>query len=148
MGIYTCRKCGKKFESAGLTDGICEECLRASLDKYHQVREFLWSHPGSTASEIANQCDCSVRDVMQWVKEDRFMLTDGSKVMLFCANCGAKIVSGIYCTACQAAINKGEINAAKSSRLQQRLNSMHGTTLDKHAADDGSMRFLNRSQKK
>ena len=149
MRVYTCKKCGKKYESAGLTDGYCDECLMAQLDKYHQVREYLWSNPGSTASEIATNCDCSVRQVMQWVKEDRFMLSDGSKVLLFCANCGKKITSGVYCSACQAEMRKEEQNKANSARMIQRLNNMHGTTLNDKNVDDGSMRFLNsRNNKK
>lgn len=142
MRQYICKKCGKKYEAAGLTDGFCEECLMEHLDKYHQVREYLWNHPGSTAREIADTCDCSVRQVMQWVKEDRFMLTDGSKVLLFCANCGNRITSGVYCSACQAEIAKEEQNKAKSARMIQRLNNMHGTALNGQNSDDGSMRFL------
>ena len=143
MSTYTCKKCGKKYEAAGLTDGFCEECLMDHLDKYHQVREYLWAHPGSTASEIADACDCSVRQVMQWVKEDRFMLTDGSRVLLYCANCGKKIISGVYCPACQAAMAKDEQAKAKSAKMQQRMNNMHGTALNTQNPEEGSMRFLN-----
>ena len=145
MRVYTCRKCGKQYESAGLTDGLCEECLMDQLDKYHQVREYLWEHPGSTASDIAAACNCSVRQVMQWVKEDRFMLSDGSKVLLYCANCGRKILSGIYCPACQEAMAKEDQAKAKSDRMVQRLNHMRGVTLNRPNADEGSMRFLNKN---
>ena len=143
MRTYTCRKCGEQYEAAGLTDGLCEKCVMEHLDKYHQVREYLWTHPGSTASEVSTACDCSVRQVMQWVKEDRFMLTDGSKVLLYCANCGKKITSGVYCAACKAAIEKGEIEAARTARLTQRLNNMKGIAVGSHNTDEGSMRFLN-----
>ena len=148
MRVYTCRKCGKQYETFGLTDGLCDECLMEHLDKYHQVREYLWSHPGSTASEIATACECSVRQVMQWVKEDRFMLTDGSKVLLYCANCGAKITSGIYCAACKALAEKNQLAATQTERMIQRLNSMHGVSMEHPQPKDGKMRFLSGDDKK
>ncbi len=147
MRVYTCRKCGNKYEVEGLTDGLCPDCLAEHLDKYHQVREFLWTHPGSTASEIASACECTVREVMHWVKEDRFMLSDGSKVLLYCANCGNKILSGVYCAACKAAMEKKEIASAKSAKMMQKLNHMHGVSMERKKADDGSMRFLNKANK-
>ncbi len=142
MGVYTCRKCGKSYEADGLTEGFCHDCLQDHLDKYHQVREYLWEHPGSTAAIVAKECDCSVRQVMQWVKEDRFMLTDGSRVLLFCANCGAKITSGVYCTACQAEMAKEKAAALKYSKFKQRAESMYGVALNRQAPEDESMRFL------
>ena len=148
MRVYTCRKCGKQYETAGFTDGLCDECLMEHLDKYHQVREYLWSHPGSTASEIATACECSVRQVMQWVKEDRFMLTDGSKVLLYCANCGAKITSGVYCAACKALAEKNQLAASQAERMIQRLNNMHGVSMNHPQPKDGKMRFLSGDDKK
>ena len=142
MGIYTCRKCGKKFESKRLTDGICEECAAAKRDKYHQVREYLWHHPGSTASEIAKACECNVGQVMKWVKEDRFMLSDDSRVSLYCEICGTKILSGRYCDSCRADAERQAKLDAKTARIMQHTQNMHGTATDNGSHDDGHMRFL------
>ena len=149
MRTYTCRKCGKKYESDGLTEGLCNDCLMDKLDKYHQVREYLWEHPGTNASTLAAECGCTVREVMQWVREDRFMLTDGSKILLYCANCGTKITSGVYCKECQGKIARNEAAAEKSARLRAKSESMFGTSISGNTSDDGSMRFLyNKNQKK
>lgn len=142
MGIYTCRRCGKQYESNRLTSGICDDCTAEALDKYHQVRDYLWRHPGTTASDIAKACDCNILQVMRWVKEDRFMLSDDSRIALYCEICGRRIVSGRYCEACRAKHEKKEKTEAESARLQQRSASMHGTATDKEKSDDGKMRFL------
>ncbi|MBQ9359911.1 MAG: hypothetical protein IJT96_02610 [Lachnospiraceae bacterium] len=142
MSVYTCKKCGKKFETKGFTDGFCEECAADYQDKYHQVREYLWKHPGSNASAVAKACDCSVRQVMQWVKEDRFMLSDDSRVSLYCEICGTKIFSGRYCAACQTKAERKAKDDALSARIRQHTENMHGTTVERPSADDGRMRFL------
>ncbi|MBQ9606995.1 MAG: hypothetical protein IJV16_07450 [Lachnospiraceae bacterium] len=142
MSIYTCKKCGKQYESNRLTDGYCDECSAEYRDKYHQVREYLWQHPGITASEIAKACDCNIGQVMKWVKEDRFMLSEDSRVSLYCEICGTKILSGIYCPSCRAEVEKREKDEAKNARIRQHTQNMHGTSTERSGHDDGQMRFL------
>ena len=142
MSIYKCKKCGKKYEAKGFTDGFCPECLADYQDKYHQVREYLWAHPGATASTIASACGCSVHQVMNWVKEDRFMLSEDSKVSIYCEICGSKITSGRYCSKCQAIAERQAKEQAKSDRVKKHSQNMHGTSMQKPAGDDGHMRFL------
>ncbi|MCR5775716.1 MAG: flagellar protein [Lachnospiraceae bacterium] len=146
MSVFICRKCGKQFEPQFLSDGLCEECAAGVLDKYHQVREYLWEHPGSTASTIAKACDCSIHDVMIWVKEDRFMVSKDSKVSLFCENCGTKIYSGRYCAKCQAEMEKRAALEKKNEKTLKHINQMQGTVV-RPKADDGQMRFFNNDKK-
>lgn len=141
MGIYTCRKCGAKYESKRLTDGFCEKCAIEYMDKYHQVREYLWNHPGVTASDIAKACDCNVTQVMNWVKEDRFMISADSRVHLYCEICGKKISSGRFCPSCQVEADKRAREEAMNAKMKEHLEQRHGTSVKQKRAD-GEMRFL------
>ncbi len=142
MGIYTCRKCGEKYESNRLTDGLCDKCAVEYMDKYHQVREYLWNHPGVTASVIAKECGCNVTQVMQWVKEDRFMVSNDSRVRLYCEICGKAIMSGRYCADCQSEAERRAKAEAANARIKEHMEQRHGTSLRQNRAD-GEMRFLN-----
>ncbi|MBO6147338.1 MAG: hypothetical protein J6O70_07175 [Lachnospiraceae bacterium] len=142
MGIYICRKCGRQFEAKFLSNGYCDDCNTEYYDKYHQVREYLWNHPNTTADVVAKACDCSVHQVMIWVKEERFLVSEDSKVFLYCENCGKKILSGKYCPECQAVAARNEQEAARASRIRQHSEQMHGTSVKKPDQDDGHMRFL------
>ncbi|MCR5747351.1 MAG: hypothetical protein K6G03_06545 [Lachnospiraceae bacterium] len=142
MGVYICRKCGKQYESHIISNGYCEECNIEYNDKYHQVREYLWAHPNTTADVVAKECDCSIHQVMKWVKEERFYISSDSKVTLYCEICGQKIFSGRYCTACKASVAKNKQEAEKASRIKQHAENMHGTSTTGNKGDDSHMRFL------
>ena len=142
MGTYVCRKCGKKFESKTLTDGFCHECLAEFLDKYHLVREYLWEHPGSNASEISKACEVSVHQVMEWVREDRFMLTNDSKVFIYCEVCGVKITSGRLCERCSKVEAREQKSKDAVRRAKAKAEERQGVAVAKYDGDDGKMRFL------
>ena len=142
MGVYVCRKCGKQFETNRITGGLCPECEVENQDKYHQVREYLWRHPGITANEIAKACDCSVKQVMKWVKEDRFMVSADSRVSLYCENCGTRILSGRYCPSCMSSVERQAKEEARNAKIRQHAENLHGTATEKPNQDSGHMRFL------
>lgn len=143
MRVFTCGKCGNKYETDTITGGLCPDCLAEYRDKYHMVRDYLWQHPGSTASVIADTCGVSVHQVMAWVKEDRFMVTADSKVQIYCEGCGAKIISGRYCERCKAQAERKDKELENVRKAKKKAEAVHGTALGRHgSADDGRMRFL------
>ncbi|MCR5486173.1 MAG: hypothetical protein K6F35_01440 [Lachnospiraceae bacterium] len=142
MALRTCQKCGKTYEATLLGGGLCESCNNEQMDKYHEVREYLWNHPHSTASSIAKACGVSVHQVMLWVKDDRFEVSDDSKVSLYCENCGMKISSGHLCAACQASASKKAQAEALEERMRFHAENMHGTSVGTKKSEDGRMRYL------
>ncbi len=143
MAVLTCRRCGRIFEAHYLSDEYCGECSTQVADKYHEVRDYLWDHPNSTADAVAKACGCSVRQVMRWVREERLEVTEGSKVSLCCETCGTKIFSGRFCENCRKAAGKAAAESAHAKKMEERAAQMHGTGLGpKRDADDGKMRYL------
>ncbi len=142
MALLTCRKCGKKFEAFYLSDEFCDACTAELADKYHEVRDYLWEHPNSTADTVAKACDCSVRQVMRWVKEERLEVSENSKVSLYCENCGMKIFSGRLCRNCQLAAGKAAEESAHAKRMEERATRMHGTSGKSGTDENGKMRYL------
>ncbi len=142
MASRTCKRCGKEFEATLISNGLCADCASEIQDKYHQVRDYLWDHPNTSASVVARDCNCSVHQVMRWVKEGRFLVSEDSRVFLTCENCGRKIVSGIFCDSCAKAIEVRKKTAAEQERLKARSESIHGLSAHQPDHDEGHMRFL------
>jgi uncharacterized protein YjcR len=147
MAKVICRKCGKVF-NAGLRDeGLCSECRTTYTDKYHQVREYLWEHPNTKAAVIAKEFGVSVHQVMLWVREERFEVSDESKIVLFCVNCGQRISTGMYCAKCAAVAAKEARRKDEEEKLRQKAERMQGVSVQKKSGEDGEMRYLGNNDK-
>ena len=70
------------------------------------------------------------------------MVSNDSRVRLYCEICGAPIVSGRYCAACQAEADRRAKNEAANAKIREHMEQRHGTSL-KQGRSDGEMRFLN-----
>ncbi|MCR4908025.1 MAG: hypothetical protein K5985_04280 [Lachnospiraceae bacterium] len=142
MARLTCRKCGKLFEALYLGDEYCEDCSAAVKDKYHEVRDYLWDHPNSTASTVAKACGVSVHQVMLWVRDERLEVSEDSKVSLYCEKCGTRILSGRFCSACQKAAGKAAEESARAKQREEHASHIHGTGMGPKGGEDGKMRYF------
>lgn len=83
--------------------------------------------------EISEKNDVSVKQLKQWVKEERLAFPDDSPVGIECENCGAMIHTGKYCAKC-----KNEM----ASNLQKMYAIDPPEAVEKRKKDKDRMRFL------
>ncbi|SFB13049.1 flagellar operon protein TIGR03826 [Acetitomaculum ruminis DSM 5522] len=136
MEVKNCKTCGKLFNYVS-GPRLCPACIKQLEDKFHEVRDYIRKKPKSELAVIAEECDVSVNQIKQWVREERLSFDKDSPVALECENCGAKILTGRYCKNCKDEMKNG-LNAAiaKPDAPKKDRKKMTSTR--------DAMRFLNR----
>ena len=100
MEVRTCRNCGRLFNYiTGFP--VCPACVDQLEKKFRQVKDFIRENPRSTVQEIADANEVSVKQLKQWIREERLTFSNDSPIGLECEKCGAMIKTGRFCTACK-----------------------------------------------
>lgn len=133
MDVRNCRDCGKIFNHLS-GPSLCPSCLKKLDLKFDEVKEYIYEHPRVGIQEVSDACDVSVRQIKQWVREERLAFADDSMIGLDCENCGVVIKTGRYCKSCKQELAQGFKN----------LYSENGKKQDKNrdSRENPRMRFL------
>lgn len=101
MNVSNCRSCGRLFNVLS-DERICPECRRKLDDKFQAVKQYLEEHKGASIEEVSRESEVTVKQIKQWIREERLTLSDGSLDGIECENCGALIKTGRFCENCKA----------------------------------------------
>ncbi|MFP3153672.1 flagellar protein [Lachnospiraceae bacterium ZAX-1] len=126
MEVRNCKGCGRLFNYLS-GPPLCPACVKALEDKFFQVKEYLRDYPDSALNRVADDNEVSVKQLKQWVREERLTFSEHSSVTIDCENCGAQIRSGRFCNNCKAilksdisgAIARPKIQPAKSDKREK-----------------------------
>lgn len=100
MDVRNCKECGRLFNyTSGLP--ICPTCAKKLEDKFTEVKQYIYDHPGVGIQEVSEENDVSVNTIKKWVREERLTFAEGSAVGIECERCGRTILSGRYCNECK-----------------------------------------------
>lgn len=132
MDVRNCKSCGRLFNYMG-GQPICSACQRKLEDKFHEVKEFLEINPNATVSQVAEEKEVSIKQIKQWIKDERLSLSEASVDGVLCEYCGTPIRSGRFCDKCKAHMQNTFASAIDKPKAQPA----------KKAEKDGNrMRFL------
>lgn len=71
-----CRTCHKTYAVTPLTHPkYCPTCREAYENKFKIARDYLYSHRGATASQIAQHTGLPTELILAFVSDDRFSLS-------------------------------------------------------------------------
>lgn len=120
MEVRNCKGCGRLFN---YLQGpmLCPACIGDLEEKFQHVKEFLRENPKAPMSVVSEENDVSVKQIRQWVREERLSFTEESQITLECENCGAKILTGRFCSKCKNGLIN-DLNGAvkkKATLVQQ-----------------------------
>ena len=79
--------------------------------------------------------DVSVKQIKQWVREERLSFTEESQITLECENCGAKILTGRFCEKCKTVLHND-----LSGAIRKPSGTLTAKPKDNHGKD--RMRYL------
>lgn len=102
-------------------------------DKFQEVKTYLNQNPFSNINTLSNECDVSVKQLKEWVKEERLVFAEGSMDGVQCEQCGALIRTGRFCEQCKMKL---------SNTLRSAIDKPVGTTTIKRDHEGDRMRFL------
>ena len=100
MNVSNCRSCGRLFNALA-DERICPLCRRALDDKFQEVKAYLEAHVNASVEEVSRENDVSVKQIRQWVREERLTFAEGSLDGIECERCGKLIRTGRFCEACK-----------------------------------------------
>ena len=92
-------------------------------------------HTHAGIQEVAEENDVDVRQIKQWIREERLTFSKDSPITIECESCGAPIRSGRFCVSC---INKMQSN------LGTAINRPKPVEPKKDVRDKDRMRFLDK----
>lgn len=98
MYAMNCPRCGRVFTKVHAP--ICKDCEKAEGDKYEEVRLFLKENPHSSAQEVSDKCEVSVKRLLHWVREGKLEISEGMGDINHCTKCGRPIKTGRLCERC------------------------------------------------
>lgn len=104
MNVTNCKGCGRLFNVISNTR-MCPNCIAQLEDKFQDVKKYLGENPNASIDVLSKECDVSVKQIKQWVREERLTFTEGSPNGIECEQCGAMILTGRYCDMCKTKIH-------------------------------------------
>ena len=134
MEVRNCKSCGRLYTVLG-RERICPACKALLEDKFQQVKRFLNENPNSSVEVVAKENDVSTKQIRQWVREERLILSSGIIDGITCETCGAPIRTGRYCERCKAELSQSFENALDRPRTIK-------PEVKKLERDGNRMRFL------
>lgn len=104
--IKNCHECGKVF--AHPNNIICNTCLAQSDNDFRLCVQFLREQPDESATfkEMSDATGVSLKRIMRFVREGRFIVKGLTNLKYPCAHCGELIKEDKYCKPCKAELSK------------------------------------------
>ena len=134
MEVRNCKNCGRLFNYMG-GKPICQLCKESLEDKFKEVKDYINSHPKVSVQQAAEDNDVSVKQIKQWIREERLILSEPSPDGITCEHCGQPICRGRFCEKCKASM---------ANTLGSAIDKPKGFTVEdpKQQKDKNKMRFL------
>ena len=112
MEVKACKNCRKLFNYLG-GPPICMACRDELEKKFQEVKEYIRENRNVTIREISEANEVSVKQLQQWIREERLEFTEDSPIQLNCETCGKKIRTGRLCEECKKSLASGLSNTVK-----------------------------------
>jgi methionyl-tRNA synthetase len=138
MNVRNCSRCGRIFNYV-TGQPICIQCKTELESLFKDTRLYIRRNPNASIQEVSEQCKVEVKQIRQWIREERLSFSADSTVGIDCEKCGMSIKTGRFCEKCKAET----INSLNSVRP---VNSPTLETRPKDATKN-QMHFLNRDNK-
>ena len=138
MNIRTCAKCRRLFNYV-MGPSFCPDCRAKEEDKFQDVKKYVQEHGGANMKEVAEACDVSVKQIQQWLRDSRLMLSEDSPLNIECERCGKMIRGGKFCTACSNEM-AAKLQAAMGDPLAMQVAAKN------EAKANERMRFLDKDK--
>lgn len=132
MEVKNCRSCGRLFNYMGGIP-LCTGCQKKLEEKFQEVKNYLRENPNSRIEQLSEAMDVSVKQIKQWIREERLVLSAAVEGGIECEQCGTPICTGRFCEKCKASMANTFAGAIDKPKKQE---------IKKPERDGNKMRFL------
>ena len=98
MEAMNCPRCGKVF--VRVIESICDACIKKEEHLFERVYDYIKENPDKTIQEVSDECEVSVKRILQYVRDGRIEARGGMHGECTCSKCGKTIISGRMCEKC------------------------------------------------
>ena len=116
MEIINCRECGRLFNYLS-GPRICDDCKKKIEEKFQEVKDYLEKNQNASVDKIATENDVTVKQIKQWIREERLILSSPSPDGILCEKCGKPICTGKLCDDCKKEVANGFQEAFKKPEV-------------------------------
>lgn len=132
MEVLSCKGCGRLYNYIG-GPKLCPACQKKLEDKFQEVKQYLNENPNASISEVSEKLDVSVKQIKQWVREERLAFSEACADGILCEHCGVPIRTGRFCDKCKSQM---------ANNLAATLDKPKPEEPVKRERDGNRMRFL------
>jgi methionyl-tRNA synthetase len=118
---------------------ICQSCRKSIDDQFKEVRLYIRKNPKSSIAEVAEVNDVDIKQIRQWIREEKLLFSEDSAIGIECEVCGKTIRTGRYCDGCKAEMANNLGAAIKRPEVKEENPYENKDTSSK-------MRFLNKDK--
>ncbi len=140
MNVRNCVRCGKIFQYSNVGRPICPNCRKDLEVKFKEVREYIKRNPNTSIAEVSEVTECDVKQIKQWIREERLSFSKDSMIGIDCENCGTTIKTGRFCDECKKTVTQDLKNAYDRPKQEVKENPFA------QKRKDTRMRFLNKDE--
>lgn len=101
MNVRNCRYC-KRLYNHVIGPSICPMCRDEREKEFQQVKKYVQDNRGASINQVSEDCDVEIKQINQWIREERLQFAEDSPIRVACEKCGAMIRAGVYCDRCKA----------------------------------------------
>lgn len=103
MDVRNCRQCGRLYNYVGGSyRNLCPDCIKSIENKFEEVKAYIEENRTATISDVSSDCEVPVKQIEQWIREERLCFADDSPIGIECEVCGKTIKTGRYCDSCKS----------------------------------------------
>lgn len=121
MDVKNCRTCGRLFNYISGRQ-ICPGCRAKLEEQFQEVKKYVEENKNATLSQVAEDMDVPVRQIKDWIREERLILSDAWGEIV-CDSCGKAIVTGKFCVECKRSMANKLSNVYTSDKKKDSRNS-------------------------
>lgn len=118
MEVKCCKGCGRLYNYMGGVP-LCDACRKKLEDKFQEVKIYLDENPNASVSQVSEDMAVSVKQIKQWIREERLTLSDATEAGITCEHCGIPIRTGRFCDKCKSAMQNTFSSVLDKPKAQQ-----------------------------
>ncbi|MBR5127975.1 MAG: flagellar protein [Roseburia sp.] len=100
MDVRNCKGCNRLFQYIGGAV-LCPVCKEELENKFQEVKEYIYNNKGASIAQVSENTGVSPKQIKQWIREDRLVLSEATADGITCEKCGTPIRSGRFCEQCK-----------------------------------------------
>jgi methionyl-tRNA synthetase len=100
-------------------EALCPQCLQKLEDKFQEVKTYLDENPKTSVNELSEKCEVSVKQLRQWIREERLTFSADSVEGIECEQCGKLIKTGRFCESCKSKISNNLMTAIDKPKVSK-----------------------------